>query len=105
MSTNPTDTYQFHLGQLQQKFARLEGPWLRAMEYLKSEEYVNDCIATLQKINKIVPKSRVEPSDAMLAVGRILQVLEDWNAQQSVIDEFNSVRESLSKHNLPNTTS
>jgi hypothetical protein len=94
----PDTPYSRTLSELQTKFARLEAPMLKAMEYLKSEQHLHDSLLVLQKINKVIPRSKIEPGEAMLTVGRLLQILEDWGQQQAVVDEFNSVKESLSLH-------
>lgn len=75
--------------------ARLEAPMLRALEYLKSPQYQQDCMLTLQKIDKVVQSGRIDQNEALLIVGRLQQILADWKAQQVIIDEYDSLKRSL----------
>ena len=77
------------------ELARLEAPMLRAIQYMKSPEYLQDSLAILKKIDKVVQSGRIDQNEALLIVGRMQQILFDWNESQHIIDQYNSVRKSL----------
>ena len=90
----PTN-YEMELSRKRDRLAQLQNPMLRAMEYLKSPQYAQDSLATLEKISKVVQSGAMDQNHALLCVGRVQQILDDWKTQQRIVDEFNSIANSL----------
>jgi len=91
----PTN-FEIEISRKRDRLAQLQNPMLRAMEYLKSPEYMQDSVATLEKISKVVQSGTMDQNQALLCVGRLQQILDDWKAQQKIVDEYNSLAKSLS---------
>lgn len=93
------DSFQASLVDTQRQLAALEGPYLRAKEYLKSDQYGDDLQSTIAKIRKLVPSQRAWTGDAaLLAVGAVMQVLEDFTSKIDVIVKYDSLKESMRRY-------
>lgn len=78
-----------------ERLAQLQNPMLRALEYFKSPEYLTDSVAMLEKVAKVVQSGPMDQNQALLCVGRLQQIIDDWKSRQKVIDEYNSLAKSL----------
>src|SRR5262245_55118674 len=79
----------------QKKFRRLEAPAMRAREYLKSPEYQDESAAILARIDGIVGTGEMTDSQALIAIGRIQQLIEGWKQPNQTIVEFESAKGTL----------
>ena len=91
--------FEQEVAKKRQRLVELEAPMLRAVEYLKSSQYLTDSLNTLQKINGVVQIGRIDQFEALLLMGRLQQILADWGAQERIIEEYNFARKSLRESN------
>jgi len=81
----------------QREYRRLEGPAMRAAEYLKSPQYQEDNQRVLEKIASAAGFGYMPENEALMALGRIQQILEDWKVPGNTVIEFESVKQSLNR--------
>lgn len=79
------------------RLVQLEVPYLRAKEYLKSDQFSLDQIATLAKIRSVMRAGLKEQGEALFILGRVEQILVDTYQFQEVITEYESTQQTLAK--------
>ena len=73
----------------------LETPYLRAKGYEKSEQFTADRLVALETIRSIVRFGQISDSDALIALGRLQQVLLDAYRHEAVILEYEGIQKTL----------
>lgn len=88
------------LDESRQILAQLEAPYLRAKDYLKSQNFQDDKALTLDKIVKVAGEAagRDWTGDrAMLAIGRIQEILAQYEDRTKVITEYESLKRTVAE--------
>ncbi len=79
-----------------QRLNELESPYLRAQEYKKSPQFVEDQLKCLAKIRKVVKMTK-DPTEALFTMGRIWEVLSDTFAFEETEREWESNKTTLER--------
>lgn len=78
------------------KLAAMEAPYLRAKEYIKSEQYKGDLEGMVRKIRRVMPRGNECSADkALLAIGGIMQILDEFGDKTAIIVAYESLLESV----------
>lgn len=77
------------------RMVQLESAYLRAKEYVKSDQFALDQIATLERIKSAMSPTPKDQGQAFFTIGRIEQLLIDAYRFQDVITEYESAKKSL----------
>lgn len=76
---------------------QLEAPYLRAMEYIKSDKFSEDQMKALGKIRKLVKAGLEKDGEALFILGRVEQILVDAYEFEHVILEYEGLKKSLAE--------
>lgn len=80
----------------QRYLAKHEAEYLRAKEYVKSDQYASDVMGLVIKMRKIVtPRSDWTGDRALFAIGGVDYVLSEFAAKTAIIAEYESKQESV----------
>jgi len=93
----PQSTFEQEVAKKRTRLAQLEAPMLRALEYQKSDEYKAESLQVLQKIARVVSSGTMNRDQALMTIGRIQQMLDDWKAPEAIIAEYDSIRATLNR--------
>ncbi|MBI2097209.1 MAG: hypothetical protein HYT40_03645 [Candidatus Sungbacteria bacterium] len=75
--------------------AEIETAYLRAKDYEKSPQFATDRLNALEKIRSILRMGTVTEPEALLAIGRLQQVILDTFAHEAVIAEYDGLKKTL----------
>lgn len=85
------------------QLAKLESEYLRAVEYSKSQGRINDQLTALARIEAVVGGRQWTGESALVAMGRIQEILAISKEKLSVIVEYESIRNSIRESELQKT--
>ena len=84
-------------GAKRKRMAELENDYLKAQDYLKSDQFIKDQLKALGKVRSIVRNGTKEDGEALQIVGRVQQILLDTYEREDVIVEYDSLKNSLAE--------
>lgn len=79
------------------RMEKLEAPYLRAQEYIRSDQFAEDMTIALGKIRGLVRGEIGTADRALLLVGRVQQILADTYEFENVILEYEGLKKSLAE--------
>lgn len=88
------------LDEKRQQLAKLESRYLRAMDYIKSQNYADDKALTLDKIIKVAGEGIAKEwtgDRAMMAIGRIQEILAQHDDRVMVITQYESLKKTIAE--------
>ena len=87
---------QAPLSEDQRFLAKHEAEYLRAKEYVKSDQYASDVMGLVIKMRKlVVPRGDWTGDRALFAIGGVDYVLSEFAAKTAIIAEYESKQESI----------
>lgn len=81
----------------QKRLSELETQYLRAREYVKSEQFTADQVKALEKVARLINYGDISTEKAMLILGRVQQILLDTYQHELVVLEYEDIKKTLAE--------
>lgn len=82
------------LKQNQIRLQKAEASYLRAVEHVRSGDYLVEQVEALDKIDGLVPHKATSEGEALWILGKLRQVLDDAKRPEVLITEYESLKSS-----------